>query len=336
MQTTLNDLPVEIVRILAQHVPPSVLRGINRRLFLFVDVLCEELSRARYAHSTDVSSSHAIQSYHNHVCNKDHTNPRRIWGSQASESFPEGSWFFIYHFLLRDVHYFDAQTIQRSSELEREECRYYESLSDFPAAGTWKYFQKPNGCPGLFAANVHWIEIRYETYLASGVYDVFLNLRTTDLQSLQPLCYLAIDVTPPQDAMVRRPIMNDLSSSANTLPSKPQRNQNLVLNLGRVSVPESADRKWNRLCVGITDLSNSIKRRLIFNCLQFRAVLDSHQRAVKPDEYTEEQEDNHAWWSVDDSSFEEEGLMWAAYEELSKFKRDKYFDGSTPPGPIYK
>ncbi|KAG5354462.1 hypothetical protein CJU89_6229 [Yarrowia sp. B02] len=326
MPTTLNDLPVEIVRILAQHIPSTVLRGVNKRLFLFVDVVYEELSRARYALLPEIASSSAIRSYHNHICNRDHTDATRIW----PDDFPEGSWFFLYHFMLRDVHYFDAQTIQRNSELEREKCDYYDELADFPAAGTWKYFTKPNGCPGLFAANVHWIEIRHDAYLASGVYDVFLNLRTTDFHSLQPLCYLAIDVTPPQDAMVRRPIMNDLTSSGDMLPEKTHHNQNLILNLGRVSVPESADKKWNRLCVGITDLSNSIKRRLIFNCLQFRAVLDSQQqRAIKPSEYIEETDDSHTWWSVDRSTVEEEGLMWAAYKDLNLFKHDHYVAEST-------
>lgn len=330
MPTTLNDLPVEIVRILAQHIPPTALRGVNKRLFLFVDVVYEDLSRARYKYAQlgEIASSPAIRSYHNHICNGDHKDGSRIW----SDNFPEGSWFFLYHFMLRDVHYFDAQTIQRSSELEREKCDYYDDLADFPAAGTWKYFSKPNGCPGLFAANVHWIEIRYEAYLASGVYDVFLNLRTTDFQSLQPLCYLAIEVTPPQDAMVRRPPMSDLSSLGNMLPEKTQNNQNLILNLGRVSVPESADQKWNRLCVGITDLSNSIKRRLIFNCLQFRAVLDSRQqRAIKPSEYVEETDDSHTWWSVDRSAVEEEGLMWEAHKELNRLKHDHYLESNSSP-----
>lgn len=258
MPTTLNDLPVEIVRILAQHIPSTVLRGVNKRLFLFVDVVYEELSRARYAQLGEIASSPAIRSYHNHICNKNHEDETRIWTPETAEAFPEGSWFFIYHFMLRDVRYFDSQTIQRSSELEREKCDYYDELSDFPAAGTWKYFHKPNGCPGLFAANVHWIEIRYEAYLASGVYDVFLNLRTTDFQSLQPLCYLAIEVTPPQDAMVRRPPMSDLSSLGNMLPEKAHNNQNLILNLGRVSVPESEDKNgtdcaWaSRICLTLS------------------------------------------------------------------------------------
>ncbi|KAG5355552.1 hypothetical protein CJU90_6637 [Yarrowia sp. C11] len=323
MPTTLNDLPVEIVRILAQHVPSTVLRGVNKRLFLFVDVVYEDLSRARYAQLGNSVCCPAIRSYHNHICNRNHEDGSRIWKPESEDAFPEGSWFFIYHFMLRDVHYFDAQTIQRSSELEREKCDYYDELSDFPAAGTWKYFTKPNGCPGLFAANVHWIEIRYEAYLASGVYDVFLNLRTTDFQSLQPLCYLAIEVTPPQDAMVRRPPMSDLSSLGMLPEEKTNNNQNLILNLGRVSVPETADKKWNRLCVGITDLSNSIKRRLIFNSLQFRAVLDNQQkRAIKPSEYIEETDDSHTWWSVDRTTVEEEGLMWAAYKELNELKHD--------------
>lgn len=96
-------------------------------------------------------------------------------------------------------------------------------------------------------------------------------------------------------------------------------------------MPESEDKKWNRLCVGITDLSNSIKRRLIFNCLQFRAVLDSQQqRAVTPSEYIEETDDSHTWWSVDRTTVEEEGLMWGAYEELNKLKHDHYVVSNTP------
>lgn len=96
------------------------------------------------------------------------------------------SWFVIYEFLKHDWCFWGKEHVIIGREEEISDID--PELKDNKNTGCWRAVTGNIG--GLYAANVHWLDLRYNTKLFKGIYRVVLNLRVVNFARLVQIRFM--------------------------------------------------------------------------------------------------------------------------------------------------